>query len=192
MTIRTVYQTLEDRGNPDYVEQNGPFKCDRNNAWLGDGYYFWDSFIENAHWWGSEGASYSNGYMICKSTYLLDEEKCFNLIDNAIHFKMYNDTKQLMKDKGLYKENSTTVARIIEHIKNTLKIFKYDGIRVYGINSKSFSSPYSNRTIFDKKHNTKYLDSLPAIQICFYTTKSLNLKGFKLIHPPEYTDDYLV
>ena len=105
---------------------------------------------------------------------------------------MYNDKKQLMKDKGLYKENITTVARIIEHIKNTLKIFKYEGIRVYGINSKSFSSPYSNRTIFDKNHNTKYLDSLPAIQICFYTTKSLSLNGFKLIHPPEYTDDYLV
>jgi len=192
LIIRTVYQTLEDRGNPDYVEQNGPFKCERKNAWLGDGYYFWDSFVDNAHWWGAEGACYRNDYMICKSTYLLDEEKCFNLIDNALHFKMYNDTKQLMKDKGLYKENSTTVARIIEHIKNTLNIFKYEGIRVYGINSKSFSSPYSNRTIFDKNHNNKYLDTLPAIQICFYKANSLNLKGFKLIHPPEYTDDYLV
>lgn len=192
MAIRTVYQTLEDRDNPDFVEQNGPFKCVRKNAWLGDGYYFWDSFIENAHWWGAEGASYGGRYMICESTYVLDEERCFNLIDNPLHFEMYNNTKQLMHDKGLFVENVTTVARIIEYIKNTLKLFKYEGIRVYGVNSKSFSSPFSNRTIFDNNHNTKYLDSIPAIQVCFYSTKSLNLKGFKLIYPPEYNNDYVV
>ena len=84
------------------------------------------------------------------------------------------------------------MARIIEHIKNTLKIFKYEAIRAYGINSKSFNSPYSNRTIFDTRHNAKYLDSLPAIQICFYTKKSLNLRNYTLIFPVEYTDDYVV
>lgn len=192
MAIKKVYQTLEDRGNADYVENNGPFPCNRNNAWLGNGYYFWDSFIENAHWWGSEGARFSNGYFICEAIYDFDETICFNLIDNPHHFQLFNNTKKIMLEKGLYVPNQTTVARIIEHIKNTLKVFKYEAIRVYGINSKSFNSPYSNSTIFDKKHNTKYLDSLPAIQICFYSKSSLNLRDYTLIYPPEYTDDYLV
>ncbi len=192
MAIKAVYQTLEDRGNPDYVDYNGPFPCNRNNAWLGNGYYFWDSFIENAHWWGCEGAKFINGYFICEAKYDFNETICFNLIDNPHHFQLFNNTKKIMHEKGLYVPNQTTVARIIEHIKNTLKVFKYEAIRVYGINSKSFNSPYSNRTIFDKNHNTKYLDSLPAIQICFYSKSSLNLRDYKLIYPPEYSDDYLV
>ena len=40
---RIIYQTVEDRGNPDYVEQHGPFICTNKNAWLGEGYYFWDT-----------------------------------------------------------------------------------------------------------------------------------------------------
>ena len=50
---RIIYQTVEDRGNPDYVEQHGPFICTNKNAWLGEGYYFWDTIIELAHWWGN-------------------------------------------------------------------------------------------------------------------------------------------
>lgn len=192
MTIKTVYQTLEDRDNPDYVENNGPFPCKRNNAWLGSGYYFWESFIENAHWWGCEGARFTNGYFICEAFYDFDETNCFNLIDNPEHFQLFNNSKKIMLEKGLYVPNQTTVARIVEHLKNTLKVFNYEAIRVYGINSKSINSTYSNRTIFDKKHNTKYLDSLPTIQICFYSKSSLNLRDYRLIYPPEYTDDYLV
>jgi hypothetical protein len=192
LVVKTVYQTLEDRDNPDHVCNHGPFSCNRNNAWLGNGYYFWDSFIANAHWWGVEGARFPNGYYICKALYDFDEEKCFNLIDNPLHFQLFNDTKKLMMEKGLYVSNQTTVARIIHHIKDILKLFNYEAIRVYGINSKSFNSPYTNRTIFDKNHNTKYLDSLPAIQICFYSKKSLNLRDYTIIYPPEYSDDYLV
>ena len=157
-----------------------------------NGYYFWDSCIENVHWWGCEGAKFTNGYFICEAFYDFDETVCFNLIDNPQHFQLFNSTQKIMQEKGLYVPNQTTVARIIEYIKNTLKIFEYEAIRVYGINSKSFNSPYSNRTIFEKKHYTKYLDSLPAIQICFYSTSSLNLRDYTLIYPPKYTDDYLV
>lgn len=194
MAIKKVYQTLEDRGNPDEVETNGPFLCKRKNAWLGNGYYFWDSFIDNAHWWGSEGAQYINGYFICEALYDFDEAFCFNLIDNNEHLKLFNETKEIMYENGLYKPNVTTVARIIEYVKNTLNLFTYEAIRVFGINSKSYNSQYSNRTIFDRRNNTKYLDSKPAIQICFYskTCSNLNLRNYKLIYPPEYSEDYLV
>ena len=192
MAIKRVYQTLEDRGNRDYVEHNGPFICNRKTAWLGEGYYFWDSFIANAHWWGLEGAKYSNGYFICESLYDFDELFCFNLVDNPEHLKLFNETKELMQLKGLYQSGVTTVARIIKFIKDTINVFKYEAIRVYGINSKSFNSPFSNRSIFDSKNNTKYLDSSPAIQICFYSKTSLNLRDFRIVFPQEYNDDYLV
>ena len=74
MKLRKAYQTLENRNNPDKIEEQGPFLCSHKNAWLGKGYYFWDSFIENAHWWGQKGARYKNGYVICESTFELDED----------------------------------------------------------------------------------------------------------------------
>ena len=65
MKDKILYQTLDDNDNADYVEQNAPFPCDRKNSWLGTGYYFWDTFIENAHWWGE--VNYKNSYIICKA-----------------------------------------------------------------------------------------------------------------------------
>jgi len=190
LTTKIAYQTLENRDNADVVDNNGPFLCNKKFAWLGDGYYFWDSFIENAHWWGCK--SYNNNYFVCQAIYDFDESKCFNLIDNVEHLQLFNNTKKILKEKGLYVINETTVSRIIEHLKNTLKIFKYEAIRVYGVNSKSNKTPFSNRTIFDNKNNTSYLDSLPAIQICFYSKTSLNLRNYKLIFPIEYMEGYLV
>jgi hypothetical protein len=194
MSTRKAYQTLEDR-DIHKVETDGPFPCNFKTAWLGRGYYFWDSFIDNAHWWGTDVACYKNGYIICESTYVLDETKCFNLVDNPDHLNNFNSTRKILTEQGLYIQGETTVARIIEHIKNVLKIFTYEAIRVYGVNSINFNSQYSNRTILvykEGKISYQYLDSTPAIQICFFNKSSLNRKGFKIIHPAEYSEDYLV
>lgn len=193
MEIRKAYQTLEER-DTHLIEINGPFPCERRNAWLGLGYYFWDSFIENAHWWGTECACYKN-YVICESTFDLDETKCFNLIDNYEHLHQFNNTRKLLQEQGLYIKDKTTVARVIEYLKNTTHIFHYEAIRAYGINSINSNSQFSNRTIFihkEGKRSFQYLDSTPAIQICFYTKTSLNRSGFKIIYPPEYSNEYLV
>ena len=40
MKPRKAYQTLENRNNPDKIEEQGPFLCSHKNAWLGKGYYF--------------------------------------------------------------------------------------------------------------------------------------------------------
>ena len=54
MISTILYQTVDDRRNIKYVLENAPFKCTRNDAWLGEGYYFWDTFINFAHWWGEK------------------------------------------------------------------------------------------------------------------------------------------
>lgn len=195
MPIRKAYQTLEDRGNYNEVEEHGPYKCTHKNAWMGSGYYFWESLIDNAHWWGSEGAAYRRGYIICESSFELSDEKCFNLIDNPDHLEAYNNMRELMKENGLYIEGRTTAARIIDQIKEVIKVFHYEAIRFYGVNSINSNSPFSKRTNFVYQHLKKsyqYLDTSPAIQICFYNKNSLNRKGFKIIFPPEYSEDYLV
>lgn len=180
MKLRKAYQTLENRNNPDQIEEQGPFLCNRKRAWLGEGYYFWDSFIENAHWWGLEG--YKNNYVICESTFELDEDKCFNLIDNPEHLELFEFTKKALIKQQIH---DLIVPRIIEFLKQR-ENFKYEAIRANGINSKNES-----RTPFVIK-GYQYLESFPAIQICFFSKKSLNRKGFKIIYPEEYVQGYLV
>lgn len=193
--MRKAFQTLENR-DIDKIEKDGPFKCSKGNAWLGDGYYFWDSFIEVAHWWGTDGAFYKTpGYVICQAFFEFNEEKCFNLVDNPEHLEMFNETKNVLRKEGLYEDNKTTVARIIEFLKRKNKSFNFEAIRAYGVNSIGKNSFYSNRTIFvykNEKAGFQYLDSTPAIQICFFRKNSLGLNKYKIIYPPEYTDEYLV
>lgn len=188
--IRKAYQTLEDRDNPDEVEKDGPFLCNRKDAWLGEGYYFWDSFIENAHWWGQEGARYQNGYIICESSFELNE-KCLDLYDNPEHIKMFNLAIQSMKEQGLFKENKTTLGTIIEFLKQSPN-FTYEAIRANGVNSISQQSSFSKRIPFKLGKNHQYWDATPAIQICFIKKDGLNRKGFKIIYPSEYSEGYVV
>lgn len=195
MNLRRAFQTLENR-DIDRVEIDGPFRCNRSDAWLGSGYYFWDTLIDVAHWWGVEIAGYDkNGYIICEAFFNLDEARCFNLVDNKEHLKLLNSTKELMIDEGLYEKDKTTVARIISFIKDQVKAFKYEAIRVYGVNSIGYKSKYGNRTKFVYKesgYSTQYLDSAPAIQICFFNKDSLDLKNFKIVYPAELSDGYVV
>ena len=182
MKLRKAYQTLENRSNPDQIEEQGPFLCRHKNAWLGEGYYFWDSFIKNAHWWGQKGACYKNGYIICESTFELDEDKCFNLVDNPEHLKLFEITKKALIEQQIH---NLIVPRVIKFLKQR-KNFKYEAIRANGINSKNES-----RTPFVIKGH-QYLESFPAIQICFFSKKSLNRRGFKIIYPEEYVQGYVV
>lgn len=184
-----VYQTLEDRDNPDYILENGPFRCTSSAAWLGHGYYFWESHIENGHWWG-DLAYQGKDYVICKASYDFDENLCFDLHDNPDHRIIYRDAIEYMKKKGAYNK-STTVSRVISFLRNKLKTFDFEATRVYGINSRRIDSKHSLTMPF-KREGYQYLDLIPPIQICFYTKKSLNLREYQIIYPDMYNDDFAV
>ncbi|RPH29985.1 MAG: hypothetical protein EHM93_16450 [Bacteroidales bacterium] len=190
MANKAVYQTLEDRNNPDEIEEHGPYPCRRENAWLGNGFYFWDTFINNAHWWGKEGACYNKGYIICKAECDYNTVQCFDLVGETDHIQQFNQSINLMKEKGLL-TNKTAVARVINHIKEELKIFKYSAVRVYGINSKAKNSDF-NQILYFNPLKPQYLDISPAIQICFYYSNSLSLRNYRIIFPEEYIEGYAV
>ena len=64
LRLDNLLQTIDDQDNPDYVEEHGPFKSVTSH-WLGVGYYFWDSLMRRAHWWGDR--HYGGNYMIIAS-----------------------------------------------------------------------------------------------------------------------------
>jgi hypothetical protein len=187
---KTLYQTLEDRGNPDEIESEGPFPCNRKSAWLGNGYYFWDTFISNAHWWGMEGAKYANGYIICKAESDFNAIECFDLVGVTEHILEFSRVIELMKKEGIYKKD-TTVARVIFYWKDTLKIFKFKSIRAYGLKCKYPGSRFNSFILFNS-NKPQYLDFSPAYQICFFERKDMRLASFKIVFPLEYMDGYAV
>jgi len=186
-----VYQTLEDRGTDlDKLEANGPYPCNWPNTWLGLGYYFWDSFIKNAHWWGQEIRNYPNGYIICEAICDFNDSDCCDLVGNTEHLKLFHDAYEFLKQKGLA-DSKTTVGRVIQYLKEDVKTFKYSATRALGFRSKNFHSKFSFTLPFEES-KPAYLDFTPAIQICFYSKTSLNLRDYKIKYPPEYSEDYLV
>ena len=191
MKIKRIYQTLEDRSNPDYIEENAPFKCKWENTWLGEGYYFWDTFIENAHWWGN--VRYNNSYVICEGTCNFDTNKCFDLVGETEHMLEFSEAIDFFKSKNLVNHN-TTVARVLKFL--TEKVgFDYDAIRVYGIKSiseyKDEYNKYLFRLVFEVS-KPQYLDYKPAIQICIFNKRGMGLSDMKIVYPDEYNMDFLI
>jgi hypothetical protein len=184
-----IYQTLKDKDNPDEVETNGPFPCDWKNSWLGDGYYFWETFIENAHWWGDVHCK--NSYIICEALVDLNSSICFDLVGNTNHLKILGDSIQLMKDKGKLNDR-TTLSRVIQFMKQINVLSNYSAIRAYGINSKSKDYNPNHRIIFEPDKPFQYLSYKPEIQICIFNFNNLNFRDFKIVYPDEYIDGYMV
>lgn len=185
-----IYQTLEDRENPNEVENSGPFLCNWKNSWLGDGFYFWDTFIENAHWWGKVHCK--ENYIICEAFVDLNSENCFDLVGNTDHLLDFGQSIQFMKEKGMVKRN-TTVSRVLRFMQQN-DLFSYSAIRAFGINSKSRYFEPNYRIVFEStpSKSFQYLHYKPEIQLCIMSFESLNFRGYKIVYPDIYNPDYAV
>lgn len=192
--MRRIYQTLNDE-NPDDVENNGPFPCNRTNAWLHDGYYFWDQDIAVAHWWGTKG--YEGEYIICESHFEYNIELCWDLHNEHSAREEFRLISKEISDRGINGKREIKVRDIIEYLQ-TKGVFKYEAVRLAGINSIGFNDPLYERYLLDKKNrrNKKPLlwqyDNRPAIQICFYKKYALKREGFKIVYPEHYVQDEIV
>jgi hypothetical protein len=195
MIITTVYQSLEDRNNLKVVRENGPFPCKRKNAWLGEGFYFWDTHIELAHWWGKVGCS--NRYYIGKSSLEINQN-CWDLHGNGNHQKEFEGIIKEMAIESLYENKKTTVRKVIEYIKKYIGFENlYEGIRVLGCESISSNQPLNQKFLervrfSDKASINAYFDVKPAVQLCLFESSSLNRKGFEIVYPEYYDESTMV
>lgn len=177
-----LYQTVGDRGNPDEINNNSPFKCTLADAWLGDGYYFWDTSFKNAHWWGRH-AHRQNGYVISKYRCDFSYDKCFDLVGNMEHIETFREYTEILKRNNLPVE-VVTVPFILEHMKQITNLeSNYEAIRARGERARD-SMPY-NSLLFsvDDPH---FLNIAPHVQICLFRKNSLNLSKGEIVYPDKY------
>jgi hypothetical protein len=79
--IREMFHTQENRGTN---KLQGPVKCIRDDAWLGDAFYFWQN-EEDAKMWGETSKRKTGHYDVYKCN--ID---CENVLDTVFNEEHYN------------------------------------------------------------------------------------------------------
>lgn len=180
---KVLYQTVADKNNPDYVLGNGPFKCTRN-PWLGDGAYFWDTFIEYAHWWGEQG--YYGHYIITKYQIDFNQDEIFDLLDPS-YIRQLEDYSVIMSDR--FGISNLTVPRIIKHMQQFAK-FDYKGVRAESrgcVSNTEENQSFFKRLFFMGKSKA-YLALRPPVQICLFSKELLIPGSEEIVFPEMYIE----
>lgn len=188
MKTTDIYQTLEDRQNDEEVEDHGPYFCSERYAngilksgtkepWLGEGYYFWDTRIADARWWGDTVYS-RKGYIICKTTYDQNSPLLYDLVGDIRQFDEFIDCAELIKKKLNLKTVKFPV--VLAYMKKGNVDFNYKAIRVW---------PHPNT--FEKTPirfpDAKVVLCKPdKIQICFFD-KTLLTEPYRIVGKKAFT-----
>lgn len=169
MKCTNIYQTLENRGNDIEIEEHGPFFCSERYSdgcfkkgirepGLGAGYYFWDSRIEDAKWWG-ENAYNKKGYVVCHTTYDQHTSLLYDLVGDMDAIDDFVNCAHLIKQKtGLRKVSFPFVLAYMKKMPS----FDYKAIRVW---------PYQQNVKETGIHfpsSKMVLGITNKIQICFF------------------------
>jgi len=174
MDFVDAFQTLENRNNITQVEREGPYLCNRKDAWLGIGYYLWDTNIQWAKDWGEKAyiIKRNKGYIIgeCK----VDLSHCFDLVGNVSHQNEFTEAINVFKQsKHSETIKNVTVPFIIEFMKRK-HIFEYKLIRVQ-------DSPKSKNKVYFKEGRSEFIFINNRVQICVLDKKEVIKSGFKVI-----------
>lgn len=181
MEKTTIYQTLEDRDNDEEVQEHGPYWCDLYEAdgkkkegikepWLGAGYYFWDTLIENAHWWG-ETVYPKKGYIVCQSQYDSHSPHLFDLVGNVSHSRELVECVEFIKGNG--KGQKRAFSQVLAYLRQHTD-FRYKAIR---------ARPHPRKFVSANIYflgGGKELEKLDEVQICFFD-KSLFIAPFEIV-----------
>lgn len=182
-----LYHTVEDRNNPDEIERNAPYLCKAHNAWLGEGYYFWDTLIANAHWWGCSRYHYPNYVIVEFNCDSINNGKCYDLYGDMELLDKFNKYIDLLKEQSLFSDEDT-VAKVINYLKGKTDFLKrYEAIRAYGHHSKT-----RQKFVWFDRNKYYGLEREPAVQLCLFRKKSLNLSAGRIVFPESYCTEYMI
>lgn len=187
-----IYQTLEDRGNYKEVEGHGPYLCSKREEsgrtklgskepWLGEGYYFWEHYIDDAKWWGDE--IYRGHYIIAESRLDLHTEGLLDLYGDIEAQSDFEHCAIFIKGKMGF--NRLKVADVIQHMRD-----RFPEIRAVRVCPVNLSFPASN--IIATFPGRKYGISLSRkVQICIYD-KDILPDEFRIVYPETLQDDFSI
>lgn len=170
--IVDIYQTVEYRPQSPF---RGWAVLAKKDCWLGQGYYFWEVFIKNAHRWGETSyIRYHKRYEIFHYQYDNSSPECLDLL-NIIQRKQFDeDLEEVMKSCD---ETPVCVGVMIELIRKVFpeEYSKYECVRDWpqnGLGSKII--PYN--VTEDGENQGRYYFNIP-IQVCFWSKQHRGMKS---------------
>lgn len=183
-----VYHTVEDQDNADYIESNAPFKSFDKNAWVGPGFYFWESFIEYAHGWGK--IHYKGNYVICSGKIAeKNENDCFDPVGDTEHMTYLQYLVDKIKERKP-KEN-ITFEKTIRYAKE-IGVFPFKIIRITDILKQYPNDSNSNvLKLRDAGSKPSFMSIKKRIVIYTESMSNVNLEDFKIEYPDKYVQGYL-
>lgn len=171
MSVRTftpVFHTVEARKESS-TDMKTPVKS-QHNTWLGEGYYFWDGFIEWARWWA--GVKNYQRACIYEAKIVVDEERMIDLVGDTSDLRCFRDFT--IKLKKIKPNETITVLKILTLMQNELSM-NYKLIRA---RSEHLLKGNNMVVPFDEQHKNVCMRCIPAIQMC--ATSLDIIKEFKL------------
>ncbi len=178
MAERPLYQAVREHQQ---VPLKEPIYCDSDEARLGRGYYFWEYYIDAAHWWGE--THYNKSYMIYESSYDSHSDKYFDLMGNPAHQDYTKKAYEILKKR---KDEEYTIAEVIEILKRTDPQFDFWAIRACPINKKYVDNKLD---ILFTKERQSYISLPDRIQMCVFDLKFLLDSQYTLVYPDKYCID---
>ena len=188
--LTDIYQTLEDRGNYEEVESHGPYYCSltdrRGNLkkgakepWLGEGYYFWDTRIGDARWWGDTiYGRYYKGFVVCHTCYDQHSPLLFDMVGSVAMFDEFERCVEHVKAKRHTAHVSFPL--VLEYLKRRGD-FTYKAIRVWPDPKIQATNPQIGVFFPGGLASVRRIEK---IQICFFD-KRLLVQPFTIVekHP---------
>jgi hypothetical protein len=175
----TLFHTVKDKKNPDEVNAKGPFVC-VDDAWLGIGYYFWDSHIELAHWWGDRHCK--KNYMICRAEGIIDD-RCLDLLDGRQRVLFQDKCKEFLRRLGK-KQHQVLLPEMLTYW-ISLEGDIFNSVRAVPTSFNGFAMNTTFKLKFSNR-NAAFFDFNLPVQICLYDKKALSLQDFRVIYPERY------
>lgn len=172
LRLDNLLQTVTDKGNPDYVNKNGPFPSTKSH-WLGKGYYFWDGLMTRAQWWGERHCG--GKYMICRAWAELDNNAYLDLAGNMQQLEVFKAHYDLIQK--MYPRRKITVSFAINKLIKD-KLFPYQAVR-------SLSNECGGDVAISYVgYHDSFLNVSPPMQICVYSYN--RVRDYHVIYPPKY------
>jgi hypothetical protein len=173
MIINIGYHTLEDRGNATQIEESGPIGCKKVSiAWLGFGYYFWDTDIFWAHNWGKNYPAY-----LVFEAKIRRDENLFDLFGDVGHILQFLDCAKQVKEMQ-ENDGDILVPDVIEYIKARTRFTAlYSAIRCADYPDRP------NVISFRRGRPEKMIIGGERVQYCLLNQNNIIKNSFRLIYP---------
>ncbi len=159
MKRTALYQAIS---NKEETIPKKPIRCSSEDARLGQGYYFWDTDIQAAHWWGK--SRYKGAYRVCRSHYDAHSEHYFDLVGNMKHIQILSSCHRKLQQR---KKGDYSIAEVLELMKRLIPEFIdiYWAIRARPM-TKRYLDPKMDIPFAKGGNNRLFISCATRVQVC--------------------------